>query len=422
MYEELTAFLPKLKECSFGEWIIDRENDGSLEQPKHFPFVSYARVAEDFMDAAYYFADHQKEMELNRYGELLEEVNLKWDADSMTNADVSVLNGQTVMALIIGAIRAERFCDGALLDFFENGSIAKWLTRLQEIDNNNNGERASMAGTITIKYCDIEKVETDCIVNAANDGLWHGTGVCDAVFKGAGIPQMTEACNEIGHCDIGKAVITRAFNLPAKWVIHAVGPHTSQPDAMELLRSAYICSMELVREKGCHRVTFPLISSGAFNDANLSYEPLWNAAISAVRDYQTTYPDYPIDVLFACHGHQLIDVGKKVLASPPAAKLLNVEQKERDDDFGIWLAQRAGHLKTHYRIYVAKTGGFRDAANYEFIAEFESQKLASNYVDFMRGKKRYSDKDIIVQEVFVKKMQSGEETNKGKVVGVVTAL
>ena len=67
-------------------------------------------------------------------------------------------------------------------------------------------------------------------------------------------------------------------------------------------------------------------------------------------------------------------------------------------------------------------GGFRDSGNYEFIAEFESQKLASNYVDFMRGKKRYSDKDIIIQEVFVKKMLSGEETNKGKVIGVVTAL
>ena len=278
-----------------------------------------------------------------------------------------------------------------------------------------------MAGTITIKYCDIEKVETDCMVNAANSALYHGSGVCDAIFTGAGVTAMTAACSRIGHCEVGKAVITEAFNLPAKWVIHAVGPYTSDPNVMDLLRSAYISAMEFVREKDCHRVTFPLISSGAFNDAGFSYEPLWNAAISAVQDYQATFPDYTIDVLFACHGHQLIDIGQKVLASPPAVKPLDIE-RERDDDFGDYMAYQTGCLKKHYRIFTAEMGGFRDSGNYEFIAEFESQKLASNYVDFMRGKKRYSDKDIIIQEVFVKKMLSGEETNKGKVVGVVTAL
>ena len=278
-----------------------------------------------------------------------------------------------------------------------------------------------MAGTITIKYCDIEKVETECIVNAANSGLHYGYGVCHAVFSGAGVAAMTEACNKIGHCDVGKAVVTDAFDLPARWVIHAVGPYTSQPEAMKLLRSAYISAMEIVRAKDCHKVTFPLISSGAFNDAGLSYEPLWNAAISAIQDYQATFPDYTIDVLFACHGHELIDVGKKVLASPPAPGLLKIEY-ERDDDFGVWLAEQAGHLQTHYRVFVAKMGGFRDSANYEFIAEFESEKLASNYVHYMRDKKRYSDKDIIVQEVFVKKTPSGEETNKGKVVAVITVL
>ena len=135
MYEVLTAFLPKFQKSSFGEWIIDRVNDGSPEHPKQFPHVSYDRVVDDFVDAAYSFADHHKEMELNRYGEILEVANLKWDADSMSNADVSALDGKTVMALIIGAIRAERFCDGALLEFFENGSVAKWLSRLQIIDN-----------------------------------------------------------------------------------------------------------------------------------------------------------------------------------------------------------------------------------------------------------------------------------------------
>lgn len=175
-----------------------------------------------------------------------------------------------------------------------------------------------MAGTITIKYCDIEKVPTECIVNAANSGLHFGSGVCYAVFTGAGIDAMTDACNKIGHCDVGKAVVTSAFHLPARWVIHAVGPHMSEHDAEGKLRSAYISAMELVRAKGCHKVTFPLISSGVFNDANASYESLWTVAISAVQDFQATYPDYLIDVLFACHGHQLIEAGQKTLAAPPA--------------------------------------------------------------------------------------------------------
>ena len=262
-----------------------------------------------------------------------------------------------------------------------------------------------MAGTITIKYCDIEKVPTECIVNAANDGLHYGTGVCHAVFTGAGMAAMTEACNAIGHCDVGKAVVTKAFDLPADWVIHAVGPYTSQKNSMELLRSAYLSAMAEVKRLGCHKVTFPLISSGAFNDAGFSYEPLWNTAISAIHDFQATYPEYPIDVLFACHGHQLIDVGQKVLAGPPAVHVIKVA-----DD------------KKRQRIYVAQMGGFRDSANYEFIAEFESKKLTENYIEFMRGKKRYSDKDIIVQEVRVITTPQGEITTKGKVVSVISVL
>lgn len=267
-----------------------------------------------------------------------------------------------------------------------------------------------MSGSITIQYCDIEKVPTECIVNAANDGLHYGSGVCNAVFTGAGMAAMTEACNAIGHCDVGKAVVTEAFDLPADWVIHAVGPYTSQPNSAELLRSAYLSAMTEVKRLGCHKVTFPLISSGAFNDAKISYEPLWNTAISAIHDFQATYPEYPIDVLFACHGHALIDVGQKVLADHPAVHVLKTLLVPSEEEI------------TRQRIYVAKMGGFHDTANYEFIAEFESKKLTGNYVEFMRGKKRYSDKDIIVQEVHVNKTPQGETVTKGKVVSVITIL
>ena len=134
MYEALTVFLERLNTTEYGDWIVDKENDGSAEHPIQFPFVAYRRVVREFQSAVYDFLDQHEELELTRYSEILKEANIEWGALSMKNADVSSLDGKTVVALLVGAIRAERFCDGALLDFFEDGSIVKWLSRLKEID------------------------------------------------------------------------------------------------------------------------------------------------------------------------------------------------------------------------------------------------------------------------------------------------
>jgi len=77
--------------------------------------------------------------------------------------------------------------------------------------------------TIEIKKIGITKLDTDAIVNAANEGLWEGGGVCGAIFRDAGSAELTKACNAIGGCKTGNAVITPGFKLPAKYVIHAVG-------------------------------------------------------------------------------------------------------------------------------------------------------------------------------------------------------
>ena len=73
-------------------------------------------------------------MELNRYSDILEANGIKWRRDSMSAVSVENLDAKCVLALILGAVRAERFCDGALLRFFENGSIARWIERLKELD------------------------------------------------------------------------------------------------------------------------------------------------------------------------------------------------------------------------------------------------------------------------------------------------
>ena len=132
-FESLTKYLSKLNTDTLGTWIIDRENDGTPEHPIQMPFVDYSDMVHRFIDVVYEYVETCKDLELNRYGEILERNGLEW-GESMSAADVSTLDAQCVMALIVGAVRAERFCDGVLLGFFRDGSIQKWLTRLKEID------------------------------------------------------------------------------------------------------------------------------------------------------------------------------------------------------------------------------------------------------------------------------------------------
>ena len=134
MYEQLTAFLDELPTTEYGRWHYDRENDGSLEHPYQLPFVIYNPIVVRLMEAIQKFVDDHPDMELTRYGEILEQSGVKWNLESMSSANVSTLDGRTVVALLVAAMRAERFCDGAFFGFCIDGSIQKWLLRLKEID------------------------------------------------------------------------------------------------------------------------------------------------------------------------------------------------------------------------------------------------------------------------------------------------
>jgi len=112
---------------------------------------------------------------------------------------------------------------------------------------------------------DITKMPVDAIVNAANTELQMGGGVCGAIFQEAGAEKMQIACNRLAPIETGGAVITPGFGLPAKYVIHAVGPVFTplhRKRRREQLRSAYLKSLKLAEEKGCKSIAFPLISSG----------------------------------------------------------------------------------------------------------------------------------------------------------------
>jgi O-acetyl-ADP-ribose deacetylase len=130
---------------------------------------------------------------------------------------------------------------------------------------------------------DITSETVAAIVNAANRELRRGGGVCGAIFAAAG-PQLEVACAAIGGCPTGDAVITPGFQLPARFVVHTVGPvwHGGEDDEAELLASCYRRSIEVARDAGAASIAFPAISTGIYG-----YPPEVAAeiAVASVREH-----------------------------------------------------------------------------------------------------------------------------------------
>lgn len=141
---------------------------------------------------------------------------------------------------------------------------------------------------------DICAQDVDAIVNAANSALAPGGGVCGAIHAAAG-PELATACRAIGGCPTGGAVATPGFALPARWVIHAVGPVWQGGDAgeAELLASAYRSSLAVADEVGARSVAFPAISTGIFG------YPLDEATDIALRTVREADTDVEL-VRFVC--------------------------------------------------------------------------------------------------------------------------
>ena len=167
--------------------------------------------------------------------------------------------------------------------------------------------------SIEIKKIGITKLDTDAIVNAANEGLWEGGGVCGAIFREAGSAELTKACNAIGGCKTGNAVITPGFKLPAKYVIHAVGPQWTDGNHNEpkLLYSAYKQSLILAKENNLHSIGFPLISAGIFG---YPLDGAWRKAIQACNDFIQNNSDYEIKIIFAVLDDKILVTGEKTLS------------------------------------------------------------------------------------------------------------
>lgn len=200
---------------------------------------------------------------------------------------------------------------------------------------------------IRIEQLGITKAGTECIVNAANENLQAGGGVCGVIFQAAGHKQLQKACDDIGYCNTGSAVITPAFHLNAKYIIHAVGPvwYGGKKKEPQKLYGCYKASLNLAKEHGCRSIAFPLISAGIFGYPK---DQAWRKALQACNDFIHNNPDYDMDILFTIPDPQILQMGLAELKAQE--KNAHTQQEEKavaentDDDLLSTLNRKA--LKT----------------------------------------------------------------------------
>lgn len=154
---------------------------------------------------------------------------------------------------------------------------------------------------------DITKIHADAIVNAANEDLRRGGGVCGAIFAAAGERELTAACTEVGRCPTGSCRHTLAFNLPAAYIIHAVGPIWDEKNTdwcKYMLKLTYRSILEMASSLGCSSVAIPAISCGIYG---FPVSDGARIATSVARGHRKLYLN-PVDIFFVCYDEDVAEI------------------------------------------------------------------------------------------------------------------
>ena len=207
---------------------------------------------------------------------------------------------------------------------------------------------------------DITRLYTDAIVNAANSKLLAGGGVCGAIFSTAGAEELQRECHKIGYCKIGEAVITKGYNLKAKYVIHTVGPIYGQDPKNEenQLYSCYKSSLELAKKKRLNSIAFPVISSGIYG------YPKAEAIKIATRAIKDFLEDNDMEVCLVVYDKKAFQISEKLFNDVQSfidERLVKTDERRRIAEDGA--------VRKSYNLYVSER-----TMSEECLEEYQSAK------------------------------------------------